>query len=297
MRRKSIWSRKSLIGDIAPVVTDNESAMFFLLLDRNSSSSFPCECRYAVVGISAVRKVWTTPSEVRVEETKGDNVNLTNFTGVAVTRQGLVLVMAGNGHYSLFSSQWYNLNNSFAVVKGYHVIAAFYFPKRRLYILVLDDTAMIYGLDERSWMSPNSFSGAPEYIPEYRYVTMTTDKLRFLLYGGGLNDCEQVLYELNEYISGILKGWKEIETPNLSPSALDTFAESVDCIEDDLFVVVDAQQEKKQLWQLHFNAMTWTFLKDLITGTLPDPTDVSLMLESSSVQTADFFGSVYISCF
>ena len=61
---KKIWSRKSLIGDIAPVV--NESAMFFVLLDRNSSSSSPCECRYAVVGISAVKKVWI----LRCDDTK-----------------------------------------------------------------------------------------------------------------------------------------------------------------------------------------------------------------------------------
>ena len=106
-----------------------------------------------------------------------------------------------------------------------------------------------------------------------------------------MNDCEQILYELDEHF--FLWGWKEIETPSLSPSALYTFADSVDCIEDDLFVVIDAQQQK-QLWQLHLNAMTWTFLTDLITRIRSDPTDISLTLESSSVQTAVFYGSVYL---
>ena len=77
-----------------------------------------------------------------------------------------MLVMARNGlwQYSLFSNQWYNLNDG-VIIKGYHVIAAFYSPKRRLYILVVDETVMIYSLDERLWMSPPSFNGAPEYIP------------------------------------------------------------------------------------------------------------------------------------
>ena len=43
------WSRKSLIGDTYPVLTDSESAMFFALLDRSSNSSSLCECRYAAL--------------------------------------------------------------------------------------------------------------------------------------------------------------------------------------------------------------------------------------------------------
>ena len=314
------WSRKSLIGDTYPKLTDSESAMFFALLDRSSNSSSPCECRYAVIGISTVERFWTLRCDDTMQKyvwkrkeagnstfkahslTKEDIYprKVIDSTGVAVITEGLVLVMAENGlwRYSLASNQWYQLDRPFPAIKEYQTIAAFYAPSCKMYILCLVERVMAYSLEGSSWRSFNLHDSIPKYIPDYHYVAMTTDNYRLLLYGGGLSDCKQMLSERPLVFTMCENfrfwGWEEIMTPTLSPSTLGTLVESVDCVEDVLFVLVHA--ETRQLWLLNLNAMTWTFLTDLFKG-LPDPYDLGSVAQSDSIQHAVFYGTVYLMFF
>ena len=96
---------------------------------------------------------------------------------------------------------------------------------------------------------------------------MTTDKFRFLLYGGGLQNCEQLMWELQDlgvapqsFTNIYLGRWILEESPMtpLSPSTFETSVLSVHFIEDVLFVLVATNTEewelqlwKLQLWHLH----------------------------------------------
>ena len=160
---------------------------------------------------------------------------------------------------------------------------------------------MTYSLERRSWSSSYLRGEIPNYIPEYHYVALTTGNFGFLIYGGGLSDCNQMLWELHSLLPTLdlhLWKWQEIITRTLSPSTFGTLVESVDCVEDVLFVLVNAESsETRQLWLLHLNAMTWTFLTDLfkdLGSGLPDPYDLGSVVQNDSIQTAVFYGTVYL---
>ena len=314
-----LWSSKTLTGIAAPTLTDSESALFFALLDKRSNHPSLCECNYAVVGISTVKRLWILRCDHSSQKfmwtrvTAGGSMArddeypsyVIDSTGVAATMKGFVLVMAKNGlwNYSISSNHWSQVSSYAPVGNSFlFLTAAFYSPKKKLYTLCLDDRVLQYSFSRRgSWISYKLGGDTPNYRLAYHYVTMTTDTFRFLLYGGGLQDCEQLMWELYD-ISATSKLFTNIELgtwaleespmPKLSPSTFEASVGSVDCIEDALFVLVGTERNKLQLWQLHLNTMTWTLLINLdrkllgyfYMGHVP---------VSTSVQTAVFYGNIY----
>ena len=312
-----LWSSKTLTGVAAPALTDSETALFFALLDRRSNHPFLCECSYAVVGISTVKELWVLRCDnssqkymwTRVTARGSQNTDedyprdVIGSTGVAATMKGFVLTMAENGlwNYSISSNQWHHHISPFQPI-GNSFKAAFYSSKWRLYTLCLEDIVLQYSFSRQgSWISHDLYGETPNYRLAYHYVIMTTDKFRFLLYGGGLQNCEQLMWELYDlseapqlFTDIELGKWilEESPMPRLSPSTFETSVLflSVHCIEDALFVLLATDEWKLQLWKLqlwhlHLNTMTWTLLINL------DYMD--RVPESMSIQTAVFYGNIY----
>ena len=188
-----LWSSKTLTGVAAPALTDSETALFFALLDRRSNHPFLCECSYAVVGISTVKKLWVLRCDNSSQKymwtrvtARGSWTRVTargsldtddyyprvviGSTGVAATMKGFVLTMAKNGlwNYSISSNQWHHISPFEPIGNSFKV--AFYSSKWRLYTLCLEDRVLLYR--QGSWISHDLIGVTPNYRLAYHYVNI-----------------------------------------------------------------------------------------------------------------------------
>jgi hypothetical protein len=310
------WSSRSLRtgpGVSVPVLTDEHSTMFFALFDETSNHSFSCECGYVVIGISAVKRLWSircddtgryvwTQIIAKPSWTNEYPEDLVALSGAANAEEGFILVMANNGlwKYFLSSNRWRRVGSKILFgTRDYHptVTAGFFIPHRELYYLLMDDKILRHYLSTPNDWDFYDLEGTLDYRADYKFVAIATRTFRFLLYGGGFKECKTLMWELEMYPSAELAPQYILQDPpmaGLSPLITKKSKGVVNCIfvGDMLWVLVPTREaEEKQnleLWQLHLASMTWTLLTRKIL-------DDKYFLEynSASVQAAVFYGNTY----
>ena len=281
------WSEKLVRGRAPPETTSRDSQLYFVFLDQTANHSNSCECNHVVVGFGKeFRDVWKlscNDTQVyawnHVKAGKSEDFypeNIVYSSAIAETTEGFVLlltVLDGLWKYDLYSNQWLHVDH--LPDFDYHLVAtAFYSENTNVYTLVLRDFGEVqlqrYNLHTKVWTTAavsRSIVQAPFEMPlfESSHIALyASDSSRFLLYEGVRKGCIQYLWELRDVDETDVWRWARIEGPRKSPFALEgetAVAESVNCVDSSLYVIVTTNEYLIELWELRLNTMTWICLE------------------------------------
>ena len=201
--------------------------------------------------------------------------NAAHHTAKAVTEEGVVLLLAGEGlwKYDLYSNQWtslhcFDLHFSSSSLNG---MRSFFSSAERLYILVSLKKSikkiMLYSLEKRTWNVTESSAGLKPFTDVFsRLSVVTTKRYRYLLYTGEGENCNPSLWKLHRANGS----WYWTKPNSSPPSPLSTVGEpslavSVNCDGSILYVLVQrfyshVPRNELQLWGLQLNTTAWVLL-------------------------------------
>ena len=294
-----IWSQRPVVGNAAPIITGDESSMYFVLFDKAAQLSTSCECCRSVVGFSMAMSVvwklscsdvesqrqfvWKTNkagfNRSQVHLSNSGNLyprNVAYFTAKAATEEGVIFLIAEGGlwKYDLYLNQWHNVDSFDPRDLLSGRLRAFFSSNERIYILFsLEESNLIfYSLAKQTWdIKSTVFSPKRnQWETNSALSTLTTKTSRRLLYTGGSGKCKPLLWELEGGLESTWK-WTTIDRLTISPLSISGHGENVVavsqiCVGDVLYVLVEmfhpsSLWKELQLWELQLKRMAWALLK------------------------------------